>query len=488
MTGAAAPCLALALLLGAGGEAATPTPTLRVERELGAVRDLSLEVGQNRLLMLSEPIARVSVADPAVADLKVVTPTQVLLTAKGQGTTDLTLWNRADQPLVIALQVARSVEPLRRQLKELFPREHVSVSAAGDLLVLSGEVSDLRLPERMAEVARLHAKQVANLVTVSGDHQVQLEVRFAEVSRSAVKAIGVNLFGGSSDGAQVGGAIGPKNTFGAFLDTTTLWVPGTSTNPSATGLPPIFPAQPFGEAFQLFFGSNSPFPFNVTLALLEENGLARVLAEPTLVTLTGQEARFLAGGEIPVPVSGALGQIGVTWKRFGIGLSFTPTVLDAGTINLKMAAEVSDLDPSNGIQSSGLVIPGLATRQAETTIRAGDGQSFAIAGLLSDKVRSTVDKVPGLGSIPILGALFRSSRYQRQETELLVVVTTRLVRPVAPHELPRLPTDSEPLEPDAFSFFLMGSEGVGASQPPQPVPAEPAAQRRGPAGATGFAP
>ncbi|HET9553276.1 MAG TPA: type II and III secretion system protein family protein [Anaeromyxobacteraceae bacterium] len=470
-----------ALALGAEGEIAAAVPGLRVDRELGAVRDLQLEVGQNRLLMLSEPIVRVAVADPAVADLKVVTPTQVLLTAKGPGTTDLTLWNRADQPIVIALGVARSVEPLKRQLKELFPRENVSVSAAGELVVLSGEVSDLRLPERMAEVARLHSKQVANLITVSGNHQVQLEVRFAEVSRSGARAIGVNLFGRGSDGRSVGGQVGPKNTLGNFLTTPPeFWVPGTG----AAGQPPYFPNQPFGEAFQLFFGSTKPFPFNATLSLLEENGLAKVLAEPTLVTLTGQEARFLAGGEIPVPVSSTLGQVNVQWKKFGIQLAFTPTVVDAGTINLKLAAEVSDLDPSNGIQLSGLVIPGLASRQAETTVRTGDGQSFAIAGLLSDKTRSTVDKVPGLGSVPILGALFRSSKFQRQETELLVVVTTRLVRPVAPHQLPPLPTDGEPLEPDAFSWFLLGQDGVGGGAAPEAAPSE----RRGPAGPAGFAP
>ena len=183
-----------------------------------------------------------------------------------------------------------------------------------------------------------------------------------------------------------------------------------------------------------------------------------------------------------MPTSSALGQISVQWKKFGIQLAFTPTVIDAGTINLRMAAEVSDLDPSSGIQSAGLTIPGLTTRQAETTVRVGDGQSFAIAGLLSDRTRSTIDQVPGLGSIPILGALFRSSKYQRQETELLVVVTTRLVRPVAPHQLPALPTDLEKLEPDGFSWFLLGSEGV--APPHDTAPPE----RRGPAGSAGFAP
>jgi pilus assembly protein CpaC len=472
----------LTLVLLAAAVVAQPeltgsAPTLSIDRELGAAQQMNLEAGQNRLLILSEQITRVAVADPNVADLKVVTPTQVLLTARSPGTTDLTLWNKADQPLVIALQVARSVEALKRQLRELFPKEAVSVSAAGDLVVLTGDVSDLRVPERMAEVARLHAKQVANLISVSGTHQVQLEVRFAEVSRSGLKSIGVNLFGHTTSGDMVGGQLGPKTTLGAFLGDQ-LKVPGTGGLP---GQPPLFPSQPISNAFQLFFGATTPFPFNVTLSLLEESGLARVLAEPTLVTLSGQEAKFLAGGEIPVPLSSTLGQVSVSWKKFGIQLAFTPTVLDEGTINLRLAAEVSDIDPTNGIQATGVIIPGLTSRQAEATLRMGDGQSFAMAGLMSDKVRSTVSEVPGFGSLPILGALFRSSAYRRDETELLVVVTARLVKPVAPHLAPRVPTDFVGDEPDSFSFFLLGHDQVGGGK-------EDPSTKRGSSGATGFAP
>jgi pilus assembly protein CpaC len=472
------PALLLATVAAADDAPLAAATTLRVDRELGAVREMTLEAGQNRLLLLSEQISRVAVADPGVADLKVVTPTQVLLTAKGAGATDLTLWNRDNQPLVIALQVARNIEPLRRQLKELFPGEKVRVSSAGELVVLSGEVADLRMPERMGELARLHAKQVANLITVGGTHQVQLAVRFAEVSRTGLKEIGVNLFGGAKSGAQVGGLVGPNTGLGTFLNKGDITVPGTG----GLGQPPFFPSAPIGQAFQLFFGSSTPFPFNVTLSLLEENGLAKTLAEPTLATLSGQEARFLAGGELPVPLSTSLGALNVTWKKFGIQLGFTPTVLDPGTISLKVATEVSDIDPTIGVQASGIFIPGLISRQAETTVRLGDGQSFAIAGLLSDKVRSTVDQVPGLGSIPILGALFRSSKYQRQETELLVVITVHLVKPVAPHEVQPLPTDFEGNEPNGWAFFLMGWEEVGGGK------RDPAAPKRGPAGPGGFAP
>jgi pilus assembly protein CpaC len=339
-------------------------------------------------------------------------------------------------------------------------------------------VADLRVPERMGELARLHAKQVANLITVGGTHQVQLQVRFAEVSRSGMKEIGVNLFGASKNGAQVGGLVGPNTGLGTFLNKGDVSVPGTG----GAGQPPFFPSSPIPQAFQLFFGSATPFPFNVTLSLMESNGLAKTLAEPTLATLSGQEARFLAGGELPIPLATSLGALNVTWKKFGIQLGFTPTGLDPGTISLKVATEVSDIDPTIGVQASGIFIPGLISRQAETTVRLGDGQSFAIAGLLSDRVRSSVEQVPGLGSIPILGALFRSSSYKRQETELLVVITVHLVKPVAPHEVQPLPTDFEGNEPDGWAFYLMGWDEVGAPK------RDPKAASRGPTGSGGFAP
>jgi pilus assembly protein CpaC len=480
-----APAILCALLVTAGApatEGGSPTVPIRFERQATAVQQLALQVGQNRLLLLSEEIVRVSVADPNVADLKVVTPTQVLVTAKGAGTTDLTIWNRQNQPLVLALQVTRNIDALRRQLKELFPGENLTASAAGDLVILTGETSDVRVPERAVEVAKLHAKQVANLVKVSGNQQVQLEVRFAEVSRSGLREIGVNFFQKTKDGKYVSGLFGSRTIPGEFLNTQqNPAIPGTGPRGlAAPGQPPDVPAPQFTNAFSLFFSGYPSFPFSAMLNLLESNGLAKVLAEPTLVTLSGQEARFLAGGEIPIPLASTLGQISVDWKKFGIILHFTPTVLGEGTIHLKLAAEVSDLDPTSSVTISGTTVPGLISRQSETTVRLGDGQSFAIAGLLSDKVRSQIDKVPLLGSIPILGALFRSSSYNRQETELLVVVTARLAQPVAPEQLPPLPTDRSG-EPGDFDLFLLGSDAVGVN------PGGPAPHAGGATGERGFA-
>ncbi len=181
-------------------------PAIKIEREVGAVRNLALETGQNRLLILSEPIGRVSVADPRVADLKVITPVQLLLTSRGVGTTDLTFWNKRDEPLVLALQVTRNLDRLKTQLGELFPDEKITVSAAGDLVVLSGEVSDVRVPERAAEVAQLHAEKIVNLIKVVGNQQVQLEVKFAEVSRASLRQMGINFFHQDAGGRFLGGS------------------------------------------------------------------------------------------------------------------------------------------------------------------------------------------------------------------------------------------------------------------------------------------
>ncbi len=474
----------LALLLATPASAQNAPPIhLRVDREVGAARELALEAGQNRLLILSEEIGRIAVADPNVADLKVVTPTQVLLTAKGAGSTDLTLWNRANQPLVIALQVTRNLDGLRKQMKDLFPGENVTVSGAGELVVLSGEVSDVRMPERIAEVARLHAKQVANLVKVSGNQQVQLEVRFAEVTRSGLRDIGVNFFSKSKDGNQVGGISGRGVNPGTFLNTIqNPAIPGTGGRGMAVpGVqPPDVYAPQFNQGFSLFFSNYPGFPFSAMLSLLESNGLAKVLAEPTLVTLSGQEAKFLAGGEIPIPLASSLGSVQVEWKKFGILLNFTPTVINENTIHLKLASEVSDIDPTLAVTIGGSTVPGLTSRQSETTVRLGNGQSFAIAGLTSDKVRSQIDKVPLLGSIPILGALFRSSQYQRQESELLIVVTARLAEPLAPHQVPPLPTDFERNDPSDFQLFLLGMDGTRSDLVIKPAAAG------GPSGASGF--
>jgi pilus assembly protein CpaC len=308
---------------------------------------------------------------------------------------------------------------------------------------------------------------------------VQLEVKFAEVSRSGLRQMAFNFFHIDALGRRVGGMTPPPPSLSPVT------VPGTSVN----GPPPVFTPK-FGNAFSVFFSSFPRFPFSAAVSLLESTGLAKVLAEPTLVAMSGQEARFLAGGEFPVPVSTGFGQVGILWKKFGIILAFTPTVVGEGTIQLRLAAEVSDIDPTRSITVGGFSVPGLTSRQSETTVRLADGQSFAIAGLLSNRLRSQIDRIPLLGDIPILGMLFRSVDYQRDESELLVVVTARMAKPLAPHEVPPLPTDAELKAPNDFSLFLLGSEGRNAPEKEERSP-EGGGQRaqtegRGPVGEIGF--
>jgi pilus assembly protein CpaC len=458
----------------------TKQSPLRIEREISTTKELSLEVGQNRLMETSVPLGRVSVANPEVADLKVVTSTQLLVTAKGVGDTYLTLWDKSDAPLVLSLHVTRNLDALRKQIKDLFPDEDITISAAGDLVVLSGEVSDVRLPERVVSVAKLQVPKLANLLRVRGHQQVQLEVKFAEVSRTGLREMGFNWF--HNGNGNVAGVVQPNQPVGDFSNNSPKPVLGSNT----PNIPGVYNSR-FADAFSLFFSGLNNFPFSVVVSLLEQNQLAKTLAEPTLVAMTGQEAKFLAGGEFPIPIASGFGTVQVEYKKFGIQLKFTPTVLSDGLINLKLATEVSEIDNTLAVTLGGFVVPGLSTRQSETTVRLRDGQSFAVAGMLSDRVRSTVAKLPVLGDIPLLGALFRSTQYQRDETELLVVITAKLVRPVSPQDAPLMPGEEELNDPDDFELFLLGRTSHHRSEPPARSEAIPVrGLRSGPVGDIGF--
>lgn len=441
---AALPVLAIALLLFAGPATSQP----RVKDSTLPGLDLTLEVGQTRLVELTNRIVRISVSDPQIADVQVVTPLQVLVTAKAVGRTPLILWGDSDRPFVIQVESKRNLGELRSQIKELFPDEQITVGSTGDLVVLSGEVSDLRVPARVAELARLHSDRLANLVEVSGNQQVQLEVRFAEVSRTGMRKMGFNMLWKDSARGYVSEMVSPGRTAGTYLG-----VPGTS----VTGGPPVTPGVAAADAFNILFSTGlSDFPFSAVLSVLAENGLSRVLAEPTLVAMSGQEASFHAGGEVPILISQSFGNVSVQYKKFGVQLKFVPTVLGDRTINLKIASEVSEPDAAAGVTLAGYQVPGFRTRNSDTTVRLKDGQSFAIAGLLSDSTRNVVDKVPGLGDIPILGALFRSTAFKREETELLVVVRVDMVKPIDSADVPPLPGEDEIFDPDDFQLFLLG--------------------------------
>jgi pilus assembly protein CpaC len=471
--------IAGALALGAARTEAQP----RLTSQESGTEQITLEVGETRLLKFSEKIIRISVADPDVADVQVVTPLQLLVTARKVGYTDLILWSETDQPLALSVSITRNLDQLRKQYTRLFPKSEIDVSSAGDLIVLAGTVDDLRLPARAAEIAGLYSDRIANLIEVSGDQQVQLDVRFAEVSRSGMRKIGLNFLWNDPTGAgYVAGQATPGSQAGGYLRGN-LRVPGTG-----TGGPPLIPVPSAADGFNMFFSTGlSDFPFSTILSILSQEGLAKVLAEPTLVALSGQEALFHAGGEVPILTAQDIGRVSVDYKQFGVRLKFTPTVLGERTVSLKLAVEVSEPDATAGTTLGGFVLPGFRARRTETTVRLKDGQSFAVAGLLSDSIRTTVNKVPFFGDIPILGALFRSTAYMREETELLVVVTVHLVQPLKPGEVPLLPGEDLTTDPGDLELFLLGRIEPKRSEPERTTTPKAATSSNEPLGPIGFA-
>ncbi len=427
---------------------------------------------------LGKSIAKISLAAGAIADVSAFPPDQLLVTGKQIGQTTASVWTKDDEITIVSIVVGYATDEMLVSLKRALPRaKNLRVESAGAALLLSGEVADVTEVVRAEEIVRSYADaasssggavapRILNALTVPGDQQVQLEVSFAEVSRTALRQVGLNVWHRATNGDYA----------------TQLVPPALSSDPAGAAGPdlgltnvPVM-ATPISGAFGVLFSSaaGTSFPFSAALSLLAQRGYARTLSEPTLVALSGEDAIFLAGGEFPVSVPQGLGQTSIEFKKFGVQLKFTPTIVH-DTIQLRLAATVSDIDFSLGLRLASVQVPGLTTRHSETTVRLRDGQSFAIAGLLSDRVRSTVDKVPLLGELPILGVLFRSTSYRREETELLIVVTARLVRPQA--ERPPLPDGERSTDPSDLELFLLGT--YESKQNPKAVGT--------PAGPVGFA-
>jgi pilus assembly protein CpaC len=435
------------------------------ERPQGAIRTytpqkLNLVVGRSLVIDTPAAVKRVSLANPEIADTVVISPRQIYLTGKAPGTTNLTLWGTDDRVYsVFDVAVSADLSQLKEKLQEILPGENLKVIAAHDSLTLSGEASSTsNLSQAMAISEAFAPKKVVNLAQVGGVNQVMLEVRVAEISRSLARRLGFN-FSAVTEGGGFGVSL--LNNLSSVVHPLDALV-----------LPTINPAlAPFAQTFSnsingLFRFHKGDTTWTGFIDALKENGLVKILAEPTLVTLNGQEARFLAGGEFPVPVPQDRDVITITFKPFGVGLSFTPTVLSNDKISMRVAPEVSELDFSIAVVFQGFVVPGLTTRRAATVIELADGQSFAIAGLLRDSVRESVSKFPVLGDIPILGALFRSTSFQKNETELIIIVTPHLVKPL---DMARqtLPTDQY-IEPNDFEWYLLGRmEGTGPARTPR---------------------
>jgi pilus assembly protein CpaC len=433
----------VALAAQAPGLAASAAAQASMEARTGAV--LNLAINKSQTLRVPRPFARIAIGNPEVADVQPVTNSSAYLLGRAIGTTNLTLYDRQGQVIaVVDVVVGPDAMGLKQKLADLLPTESIGVQVANDMVVLSGTLSSAVAVERAMTIAEAYApKKVINSMGVGTAQQILLEVRFAEMQRGTAKALGINSVG-----------------FGNNVLGSTANNGGTITSPG-TGL---------GTVAQ--FGATLNFPnLGIRLQALEQQGLIRTLAQPNIIALSGETANFLAGGEFPVPTGVQLnGQVAIEFKQFGVGLAFTPTLLDDGLINLLVAPEVSSLDPAAGIDIGGLRIPGLKVRRARTTLELRDGQTFALAGLIQNDFRDTVSKVPLLGSIPILGALFRSQSFERQETELVILVTPRIVRPVAAGTALQMPTDRVQ-EPGDADFFLLGkSERLTKPGPALPLP------------------
>ena len=424
---------------------------------------LDVPMNKSQVVRSDRPFAKALVGNPDIADVLPLTTSSIYVLGKKMGTTSLTLYDRRSQLIaVIDIAVGPDVTGLKRQLSELMPGDRVGARIANDSLVLDGTVSSSIAADRAMQLAETYAPgKVVNMMSVGAAQQVMLEVRFSEIKRSALKQIGAGFFVGNGSGS-FGGAIGG----GASL------TPDSVTGAGKLGLGAILDS--FGILTKRFgaFGLN----FNGALDALERKGAITTLAEPTLVALSGETASFLAGGEFPIPVAqsgtGGGNNISVEFKPFGVSLAFTPTVLADGVINMIVAPEVSSIDRSASISVGNLSIPGLQTRRAKTTIELRDGESFALAGLLRKDFQDTVRQFPGLGSIPIIGALFRSTNFQREESELVIVVTPHLVRPVRAGML-KLPTDRVTAPSEADLFLLGRTDGAVAPTQIAPLQVTP---------------
>ncbi len=431
---------------------------------------LEVPINKSQVVTTDRAIDKAMVGNAEIADIVPLTDRSIYVLGKTMGTTSLTLYDRTGRVLVVMdVAVGPDVDSYRTQVARLIPGSGIDAHISGGSLVLTGLASNPGTIDRAVQLARTYAgDKVVNMVGLGSSQQVMLEVRFAEVKRSAGQDIGVRtaFLGNNNPWA---GLTGPGANANSSV---TIDADGNVTGSTTAGVAAI--SNSFGilgRSFTDILGLSGV----AVLDALEAKGFAKTLAEPTLIALSGEKASFLAGGEFPIPVvqsgrgggsgeAGLGGSITVEFKPFGVSLGFTPTVLGDRTINLRVEPEVSSIDPSASIQLNGITIPGLQTRRASTTLELRDGESFAIAGLLQRDFQTTINQVPLLGNIPILGALFRSTQFQKGETELLIVVTPRLVAPIRPDQV-KLPTDRV-RDPTEAGTVLMGEayDPVPASQ------------------------
>jgi len=403
-------------------------------------RNLSVAINRAVVVESDVPFAELSVANPGIADIATLSDRTIYVLGKSPGRTTLTLLGPDGRLITnVEVQVAPDIAEFKERLQEILPGENIEVRTANAGLVLSGTVSSILRLDRALDLAERYAPgAVSNLMSVGGTQQVMLKVRFAEMSRSVSKDLSVSL-GLSGVGGNFGINAGGQRSAG---NVTTTGIAGAANLPGVSALGST-------GAVAIGFGTGS-LQAAVLIEALEAKGLSRTLAEPNLTALSGQQAEFLAGGEIPIPVASEDG-IAIDYRPFGVELAFTPTVVNEDVINLNLATSVSTLDAANGVQTigGGPVVPAFSTRASSTTVELRDGESFAIAGLLQDNFIDSAGQVPWLGDLPVLGSLFRSASYNRSQTELVIIVTAHLVTPhrgdsfVLPTDRIRPPTERE---------------------------------------------
>lgn len=416
-----AQALAVAAATAALTFAATPVAAQNIsvgDSRSGAL--MTVPVNKSQVLKLDRAFSKAMVGNPEIADVMPLTANSVYVLGRATGSTNLALYDRAGGLIaVVDVVVGPDVFGLKRQISEVFPGEKVKISNSNDSLLIEGQVSSALAAERIIALAETYApEKVLNLMSVGSPQQVLLEVRISEMSRGTVKQLGLSAV--SWNGGFVTGTASRENG-------------------------------PFVGVIRGLFGTSLDIEFEA----LERQGLVRTLANPNLVALSGESASFLAGGELPIP-SGVdnNGRVSIEFKPFGVAIAFTPTVLADGLINLRVAPEVSSIDREVTIELDGASIPGLKVRRALTSLELRDGQSFAMAGLIQSDTVDSVRGIPLLGKLPIIGALFRSTAFQKNETELVIIVTPRIVRPVRPDQV-TLPTDRVQV-PGSMDLFLLG--------------------------------
>jgi pilus assembly protein CpaC len=443
----------------------------------GGEQTLRVFTGKSIVLKSGQPFKRVSLSDPAIATALTVAPDQVLIHGLKPGSATLILWDDQESPQSFELQVRTDIRILRDSLQAVFPQETIQVTQSGLALVLTGEVSNQLIADRALALAQTESAAVVNMLRTrpQASDIIMLQVRFAEVDRTAIQEFAVNFLStgaGNTLGAVTTGQIGQLSTNAGAVPSDVSrgkdpqqpnLVSGGIGNP-LRGMPAVFGLSDLLNIFLFRPDMN----LGITVKALQQQNLLQVLAEPNLLAMSGKEASFLAGGEFPFPVvqpGAGFSAVTIMFKEFGVRLKFTASLQEQGTIRLKVNPEVSSLDFSNALTISGFVVPALSTRRTETEVELKDGQSFAIAGLIDNRLNEVASKIPWLGDVPIIGKFFRSRATNKTNTELMVLVTPTVVKPLNPGQLPPLPKfplpfmDKEKFEGKAGEKTIKPSSG-----------------------------